>query len=152
MKATTKDKLVLSETARNWLVIISVSIAFSSFVFAASKTKPEYHPEVMFYNSTGQIGKPGKIWMQTVTITDGSSQTVDISSAGFTSIATVNITGANNTNTLTAQPLCMEKSHTLTSLVFNTETGNASVLAILAGTQTPASTTGMTASIVIIGN
>lgn len=42
MKATLKDKLVLSETARNWIVIISLSIAFSSFVFAASKSKPEY--------------------------------------------------------------------------------------------------------------
>lgn len=40
MKATLKDKLVLSETAKNWMVIISLSIAFSSFVFAASR--PEY--------------------------------------------------------------------------------------------------------------
>lgn len=128
--------------------IIIASIAMCLFAFA----KPiEYNPMITWYNASGMVPKPGKIWLATVPITTANAQVVDISSAGFTAIESINVAGANNSASITAQPNCIVKTNTLTSVTFNTTVSNSAVLAILQGLVFPASTTGMTASIIVIG-
>lgn len=150
MKRKAEDIILIASMGTIILVGFGV-LFFNSFVFSTTKNY-EYNPVIMFFNSTGRIPKPGKVWMQTIPITTASGQTVDISSAGFTSISTINITGINNTSTVASMPICMIKSNTLTSLTFNTVVGNSAIIAILAGLVAPGSTSGMTASIVVIGN
>jgi len=89
--------------------------------------------------------------MGTVPITTANGQVVDISSAGFTFIESINVAGANNSSSITQQPNCIVKTNTLTSVTFNTTVSNSAVLAILQGLVFPASTTGMTASVIVIG-
>lgn len=135
--------------------IVFIVVAFFAMGIFATDNKqplPEYNPQIMFFNSTGRIPKPGKIWMETIPITTANGQVVDISAAGFTSISSINIAGAANTTTITSMPNCVVKSNTLTTVTFNTTVSNSAVLAILQGLVFPASTTGMTASVTVIGN
>lgn len=140
------------EKHAKWLLPLIVITVLFFQININSKDRYEYNPMIMFFNSTGQIPKPGKIWMQTIPITTGNGQVVDISTAGFSSISTINITGINNTATVTSMPNCIVKSNTLTSLTFNTTVGNSAIVAILNGLVIPSNTTGMSASIVVIGN
>lgn len=150
MKRKTENIILMASLGTICLILVAC-LFFKGLVFSTTKNY-EYNPIIMFYNNSGRIPKPGKVWMQTIPITTANGQTVDISSAGFTSISTINITGINNTSTVASMPICMIKSNTLTSLTFNTVVGNSAIIAILAGLIAPGSTSGMTASIVVIGN
>lgn len=148
MKITPKETKILNGAT---LSMFSLLISAIALISIASAKFPEYNPMITWYNSSGVIPKPGKIWMGTVAITTANAQVVDISSAGFTTIESINVAGANNSTSITAQPNCIVKTNTLTSVAFNTTVSNSAVLAILQGLAFPASTTGMTASIIVIG-
>lgn len=150
MKPTPQEVKIINSANLSIVAILISAMTFTFFVFA--KEKPEYNPLIRWYNASGEIAKPGKIWMATVPITTATGQVVDISSAGFTSISSINIAGASNSSTITALPNCILKTNTLTSITFNTTVSNSAVLAILQGLTFPASTTGFSAHIIILGN
>lgn len=113
------------------LSIAIIGITISAFFFASEKehvkesildravekylTK-EFNPiKTRYYNSSGEIMKPSKVW-EGIVVPTGSTQTIDISSAGFNTIRKINITGGNNTSTLTSMPFAVIKSYSTTQI------------------------------------
>ena len=139
MKPTTKENLILSDAVKNVLIIFSLAFSIAGLCFA----KSEYSPVVRFYTSGGVINQPTRVWDGIITVTTATAQSVDISSAGFTSINSVTITPANNTASTVSMPIASLKSYTNTTVVFNTLVSNTAGLGILVGLVAPASTVGM---------
>lgn len=135
------------------LIVVVLIASCLPFILASthSEKKVEYNPMIKFYNLSGQIITPRKMLFDRIAITS-SSQTIDISAAGFTNVTQVAIIGENNTTTIGNMPITTVKSFTTTSVTFNTMVSNTAVLAILNGLTTPASFTGFEANIFIIGN
>lgn len=144
MNPSQKEKLIIYRPLIG-LILICFTLCFC---FAKSA---EYNPIVRFYTSSGIINQPTRVWDGIITVTTASAQSVDISSAGFTSINSITITPANNTNTTTSMPLTSIKSYTNSSVVFNTLVSNSGVVGVLAGLITPASVTGMQVHIRVDG-
>lgn len=124
------------------------------FVFAKiEKTNVEYDPlKTTYYDASGRLMKAYRVWDGIITPTTATGQTIDITSAGFTSISTIELTAANNTTTVTSMPIVMIKSYTNTSVVCNILTSNVGVLSILQGLVGPTTLTGMTIHAHITGN
>ena len=140
MQPTEQELKTVRITAR---LFFSVSVIFAvclAFVFAKSA---EYNPTVKYFTSAGAINQPVRVWDGIITVTTGTAQSVDISSAGFTSINSVVVTPANNTASTTSMPIVSIKSYTATSVVFNTLVSNTAGIGILVGLIVPSSTTGM---------
>lgn len=97
-------------------------------IIVASK---EFNPiKTRYYNSSGEIMKASKVW-EGIVVPSSSTQTIDISSAGFTNIRKINITGANNTTTLTSMPFAIIKSYTNTSITVSILASNNQIVALL---------------------
>lgn len=90
-----------------------------------------YDPPVKIYNHTGQVLKQIKVWSDTLTPSTSNGQTIDISSAGFTSISSVGINPVLNTATIANMPIIAVKSVSTTSVVVNILTQNNAVVSIL---------------------
>lgn len=96
-----------------------------------SVSAKEFNPvRTRFYNSTGEIMRASKIW-QGVVVPTGSTQAIDISSAGFTVIRAISITGENNTSTLTSVPFAAIKSYTTNEIQVAVITSNNQVISLL---------------------
>lgn len=115
-------------------------IASACFIFMCAK---EYNPVVRFYTASGVINQPTRVWDGIVTVTTGTAQSVDISSAGFSSINSVTITPANNTGSTVSMPIVSIKSYTNNAVVFNTLVSNSGVVGLLVALVTPTSFSGM---------
>ncbi len=132
---------------RNLLSIITLCIAVAAFVCAK-----EYDPlKTQYFSPTGRIQKGYKVWDAIVTPTTATGMSVDISSAGFTSISTVELTAANNTTTVTSMPIVAIQTYSTTSVSFNLLTSNSGVLGILQGLVGATSLTGLTVHVHITG-
>jgi len=91
-----------------------------------------YDPNaVKMYNTSGLVsGKPTKMFVDTFTVSS-SSQTLDISPAGFTRILSVSVQPELNTSTASQMPIASIKSYTTTSITVNFIQSNSQTISIL---------------------
>jgi hypothetical protein len=140
-----------SNINKQLLGTVLLCLCLSVLTFAKVERK-DYNPSVpCYYTTTGRINDGSKIWVGRIAVTSASGQTVDISSAGFTTIMSVNINPENNTATATAMPNMSVKVCSTTQLTFNTLVPNQVGLLGAWGLVAPTVLTGMYANIEIIG-
>lgn len=91
----------------------------------------EYAP-VRYFGPAGEDMAPSgrRVWRAEVTPTTANGYSIDISSAGFTTIQGVYITEKKNTSAADA-PICTIKSMTNTALVVNLQASNQAVISLL---------------------
>ena len=135
----------------------SALIALLIFTGASSlfATKaPAYQP-IQFYNRSGVLNQNMKILIDTITLTSASGQVIDVSSAGFTKILSVQVQAELNTNNASVSPIVDVKSYTTTSITTNTFQANSQTVSILGinviGLQFLQSTAGTKLHICIVG-
>lgn len=118
-----------------------------------------YNSYPIFYDHNGQLAsKNVKIFCDTVTPSTANGYSIDISSAGFTTIKGVTITAQNNTATIASMPIVVIKSITSSAIVVNILTQNNATttivgITVLSGSplQMAASTAGMLLNIQVEG-
>lgn len=141
-------KFVLASMLGGLLVLLFVNLM-------ANKKPPSYDP-VKFYNHSGPL-VVGKIFMDTVTATTGNALSVDISSAGFSTVYGAVGIPIKNTTSFTTMPMCHVKTLSNTAAVFNIVEQNSNTVNILGSLVllgTPfeyANTTGLQMAVFVIG-
>jgi hypothetical protein len=113
----------------------------------------------VFYDKNGQlIANNVKIYADTVMPSSASGFSINISSAGFSTIKSVTITAQNNTASIASMPFVVIQSVSTSAIVCNILTQNNSTTTILGITvlsgspmQLAASTTGMVLNVHIEG-
>lgn len=114
----------------------------------------------IFYNHSGQCtAKTVRIYSDTTTPTTSNGFSIDISSAGFSSISSVGINPVLNTATIANMPIVVVKSISNTTIVVNLLTQNNATVSILsinvlsgAPMVFDASLTGVVLQVQVIGN
>ena len=86
---------------------------------------------VNFYDSTGAISAPTKVWEYIVTPTTASGFSINIGTASFSSIKTIQITPLKNTSTATSCPSVSLKTVSTSAIVVNLTESNPSTVTIL---------------------
>lgn len=104
-------------------VLIVAAIVLVSFTGRA------YTP-TRFFNTSGEIDNSGgrKVWRDILTPTTGNGYVINISSAEFTSISSVNVLALKNTSTTTQIPTVSLKSVTNTAVTVNITQANTVAL------------------------
>lgn len=129
-------------------------------LFFVKKAEAAYNPAANAptnFNGSGQISIT-KRWMGVITPNTGNGYSVDISSAGFSNVMSVNAIAAKNTATTTSVPNISVKSYTTTAVVLNIIEGNSSLVSILGsgvllGVSTQfANVSGLTVWVIVEGN
>lgn len=107
------------------------------------------------YNNIGLITDIAKEWYGIITPSTASGQTIDISSAGFTSISCIQVSAANNSGSATSVPLVGIKSYTTSQVTLNIVSSNnntiANLLSPIIGLVFPSSVAGYTIHVVVKG-
>ena len=86
----------------------------------------------VFYDKNGQCNANQiKIWGDTVVPTSANGYSIDISSAGFSTVKEVTVTPQMNTATVGSMPLVVIKSFTTSAVVVNILTQNNATVTIL---------------------
>src|ERR1041384_8450696 len=80
---------------------------------------------IAYYNAAGAVNAVVKKWVGIVTPNTASGHTIDISSAGFSTILNVQIIGIRNTAIVTSSPNVSIKSVSTTQVVVNITEGSA---------------------------
>lgn len=110
-----------------------------------------------YFGSSGAKARPSKKWMEIVTPSTASGYSIDISSAGFTTILGCSIIAIKNNSTANLSPNVSIKSISNTSLVVNIVEGNPATVVILSTNVLSgaplvfASLTGLTLSVEVTG-
>lgn len=101
-------------------------------LFSGSYTDLNSKPSIpVVYNSAGIINQVIKKWVGIVTPTTASGFTIDISSAGFTTILGVQVQSERNSANASDFPLVNIKSKTTTQLVLNIMQNNSAVVSVV---------------------
>lgn len=106
---------------------------------------------IKFYNRSGLVSHQMKVWADTVTPSTANGYSVNITSAGFTTILSVQATVFQNSSTAATIPLISGKTFTTSAIITNVQTSNSGVLGILTGLIFATSLTGMTIHVVVVG-
>jgi len=116
-----------------------------------------YDPPIRYYNRNGLISKQMKIWMDTVSVAS-STPSVNISSAGFSTIVSVQAQIIQSSPTLSNFTWCNATSYSTSSVTLflaqeNSSTVNILGSLVLLGTplQAPSSFSNMFVSLEVIG-
>ncbi len=110
-----------------------------------------------YFDSSGMITDPVKIWVGTVTPSTCNGYSIDISSAGFSTILSANIVPIKSNSTANLNPSVAIKSVSTTAIVVNVVEGNAATVVILGSSVTLgvplvfAATAGLTLYIEVTG-
>lgn len=114
---------------------------------------------LVFYNASGLITPPTKAWASnSVTPSTGDGYSIDISSAGFSSITSINVEVIKSTSVANAAPILSIKSASTTTIVVNIVEGNSATVSILGinvlsgSPHVFADVTGLTLSVRVEGN
>lgn len=92
----------------------------------------KHNSNPVFYDKNGQCNTNQiKIWGDTTVPTTSNGYSIDISSAGFSTVKEVTVTPQMNTSTVGSMPFVVIKSFTTTSVVVNILTQNNATVAIL---------------------
>lgn len=86
---------------------------------------------VAWFKTGGSQTTPSKIWMDTVAVTSASGFSVDISSAGFSTILGYQVVAIKNTATVTSCPNVSVKSISTSAIVLNFVEFNSSLVSVL---------------------
>lgn len=130
---------------------------------AATQNTSAFSPAISYFNALGSIAPPTKRWIGIITPSTASGLSVDVSSAGFTSILNVQAIAVRNTSTVTSAPNVSIKSLTVsagvvTAVVVNITEGNAltqtivGVPVLLGLPSVFANTSGLTLYVCVDGN
>lgn len=84
-----------------------------------------------YFNASGPITPPTKIWSGVVTPNTGNGYAIDISSAGFESLTSVLITPFKFTSTPADVPRVAIKTYTTTAIIVNIVDSNTAAFANL---------------------
>lgn len=109
------------------------------------------------YNASGKVNQSLKIWSANVTPSTSNGHSIDISSAGFTTILSATVTAVRNTTSAATSPNVSIKSKSTTALVVNVVEDNPATVTILginvlSGSPSVfANTTGLTLDVIVIG-
>lgn len=137
-------------------VLITIGILITILIVIASFDHRAYEP-VSFYTRNGKINRLIKVFSDTITPSTANGYSLDISSAGFNTVLSVNAIAVRNTATSTSVANVGVKTMSTTSIVFNSTEGNSSLINILGsnvllGPSTAfAATSGLQLSVVVIG-
>lgn len=115
---------------KDYLWMATILMAVFVYVFSTSAYQPGTNTIYSFYNKNGSIANQMKVWCDTVPVT-AASQAIDISSAGFTKILSIQVQPALNTTTVASMPIASVKSWTTSSVTVNFIQSNSSVISIL---------------------
>lgn len=83
------------------------------------KNKPTIPTTQTYYTAAGVANTPTKIWTGLITPNTGSGYSVDISAAGFLSLASISLTVVKNTSTAASVPRATVKTGSLTTITLN---------------------------------
>lgn len=109
------------------------------------------------YNSSGRINQNLKVWSANVTPSTSNGYSIDISSAGFTTILSANVVAVRNTTSASTSPNVSIKTKSTTSLVVNVVEDNPATITILGinvlsgAPSIFANTTGLSLDVTVIG-
>lgn len=112
------------------VIIVFAIIGFLFCMFMAFRDNSAYGP-TRFYNRSGEIFKQMKVYMDTFVCTTGNGMVIDISPAGFTKVAGVNVIAERSTATATSSPQTSIKSWTTSAVTVNITEGNATLVSVL---------------------
>lgn len=90
-----------------------------------------YRNRIALFDRTGNVSNRLRMWADTLTPSTGNSQSIDISSAGFTKILSVQAQVQTNTTAANDVPVVAVKSYTTSSVVLNIVQGNTTAVSIL---------------------
>lgn len=145
-------------TARNiiiWAIIFLIGVLFS-FHIGDNENRPAYDP-VKFYNKSGQVFKPFKVFIDTFNVNNANGGAYDISAAGFTAITAMAATALRSTSTATSCPNVAIKAIATNSITLNLTEGSNTLINILGSnvllgpSSGFASTSGLSIQVVILG-
>ena len=108
------------------LTVIAIVVVIIGGIFGFRS----YEPTTMFFNKSGKITKQIRIFSDTFAISS-ATQTFDISAAGFTTVACVQIQPESNTGSASSVPLGSIKTWTNTSVTCNFVQSNSQTISIL---------------------
>lgn len=92
----------------------------------------KHNSNPVFYDKNGQCNSNQiKIWGDTAVPTTSNGYSIDISSAGFSTVKEVTVTPQMNTATVGSMPFVVIKSFTTTAVVVNILTQNNATVSIL---------------------
>jgi hypothetical protein len=112
---------------------------------------------VQFYNASGKVNQKVKIWSGNVSPSTSSGYSIDISSAGFSTILSVNVVAVRNTSSAAVSPNVSIKTKSTSAIVVNIVEDNPATVVILginvlSGSPSVfASTSGLTLDVTVIG-
>lgn len=86
------------------------------------------------YNAAGRLRQRQKEWVGIITPITANGQTIDISSAAFTTITSIQIQASNNTSSATSVPVISLKSYTTAQIVVNIVMSNSTLVSVLGST------------------
>lgn len=90
-----------------------------------------YNP-IQFYSSAGVLDPNGmKVWCDSLTPSTAAGQSINISSAGFTSITTVQVIALQNTATADTSPQVSIKGISNTAITVNITQANTNLVSVL---------------------
>lgn len=106
--------------------LVAIIILVTLGIFGTHNSYP------VFYDKNGQLTvNQIKIWGDSVTPTTANAYSIDISSAGFSTVKSVTITPQLNTATVGSMPIVIIKSVSTTAIVVNILTQNNATVSIL---------------------
>lgn len=119
----------LTDTSLTDIVLRNRAVNGGTFQYMTPTMFKAFMSSLITYGTSR--GTNVKIWDTTFTPSVSSGQTVDISSAGFSSPPMVFVTAERNTAVATSVPQISLKSRTSTQLSFNIIEGSANLVTIL---------------------
>lgn len=108
----------------------SLSVNGQSVSITSGNTITLNNP-IIYYSTSGTVTPVTKVWRSIVTPTTSNGYTIDISSAGFSTITNIQIVASKNSSNAYQCPNSSIKSYTNSQLVVNIIEGNASTVNIL---------------------
>lgn len=131
-----------------------------AFIIVGFSWIARFNSNPVYYDHTGQLTtNQVRIWSDTLTPATANGQSINIASAGFSTIKSITVTPQLNTATVGSMPIVIVKSFTTSAIVVNILTQNSSTVTILgisvlsgAPLQFAASTSGMVLHITVQGN
>lgn len=109
------------------------------------------------YNTSGVVNQNIKVWSTNVTPSTSNGYSIDISSAGFTTILSASVIAVKNTSSASTSPNVSIKTKSTTAIVVNVIEDNPSTVTILGinvlngAPSIFANTTGLTLDVQVIG-
>lgn len=101
------------------------------YLRSTSQSKFLYRVRTAIYDRNGIVSSRQRTWADTLTPSTGSGYVVDISSAGFTKVLSVQAQVQTNTTVANDVPVVAVKSYTTSQVILNIVQGNTTAVSVL---------------------